>query len=78
MGGSIHQDILPALRHDYDCPNRAAVAANRRTDADVGFQHAVVTSLAGAMKNKYYWPFLVGRPIFRNEDLVFVIHGLEA
>ena len=65
------------LRHDYDCLDGDTVGTDRRADAHVGLQQAVVPALAGAMKGKYHRPFLMRRPIFRNEYLIFEINGLD-
>ncbi len=53
------------------------VGTDGRADAHVGLQQAVVPALAGAMKGKNHRPFLMRRPIFRNEDLIFEINGLD-
>ena len=65
------------MRHDYDCLDGATVGTDGRTDAHVGLQQAVVPALAGAMKGKNHRPFLMRRPIFRNEYLIFEINGLD-
>jgi hypothetical protein len=65
------------LRHDYNCFDGATVGTDGRADAHVGLQQAVVPALAGPMKGKNHWPFLMRRPIFRNEYLIFEINGLD-
>src|ERR1022692_1474678 len=66
-----------ALRHDYDCLDRATVSADGRADAHVGLQQAIVAALASAVKSKDHGPLSVRRPIVRNEYLVFVMNVLD-
>src|SRR5579862_7824874 len=66
------------LRHDYDCLDGATVRADGGADTHVGLQQTVVPALAGAMEGKYHRPFLMGRPILRNEYLISEINGLDS
>jgi hypothetical protein len=65
------------LRHDYNRFDGATIETDGRADAHLGLEQTVVPALAGAMKSKNHGPFLMRRPIFRNEYLIFEIDGLD-
>jgi len=69
--------IFWTLRHDYNCLDGVAVGTDGRAYSHIGLPQAVVAALAGAMKGKNYRPFLMRRPIFGNENLIFEMSGLD-
>src|ERR1700690_821680 len=69
--------MFGTLRHDYDGLDGAAVGPDGRADAYVGLQQAVVPSLAGTMKGKNHRPFVMRRPVLRDEYLIFETDGLD-
>jgi hypothetical protein len=60
------------LRHNNDGGEARAVLADRGADADLRLEQAIGATFASAVKEEDDGPFLVGSPIFRQENLIFV------
>ena len=61
-----------ALWHDNDGSEARAIFADGGGDAELRLEQAIGATFTGAVKEEDDGPFLVGRPIFGEENLVFV------
>jgi hypothetical protein len=64
--------FLQALRHDDEGWETRAIVADGRGDADLGLYEAIGAAFAGAVEEEDNGPLLVGGPVVRHEDLIFV------
>src|SRR5947207_13787332 len=66
-------NVLAALRHHHHRWKAAAVHADGSSDPHLRLHEAVVSALAGAVKEENDRPLLLFCPRVRNEDLIFVL-----
>jgi len=61
-----------ALWHDHDGSEARAILADGGGHAELRLEQAIGATFASAVTEEDNGPFLVGRPIFGEENLVFV------